>query len=111
VDAQLKILGPITGKEKIAMATIIFSIIGFATEHWHHFNEAWIAMIGFIIVFATQAIDEHAIRSSIDWSVLIVLGAMVGFCDILIDSGFDQVMIKTIKPYLELFISNKKLFL
>jgi hypothetical protein len=111
VDAQLKILGTITAKEKIAMATIVISIIGFATEHLHHINEAWIAMIGFIIVFATQALDEHALRSDIDWSFLIALGAMVGFGDILTDSGLDQIMVGTFKPYLELFISNKTLFL
>jgi hypothetical protein len=39
-DVQLKTVGPITDKEKIAMATIIFSIIGFASEHWHHINKA-----------------------------------------------------------------------
>jgi branched-chain amino acid transport system substrate-binding protein len=111
VDAQLKTLGPITTKEKIAMATILISIFGFATEHWHHVNEAWIAMIGFIIVFATQVIDEQSIRSDIDWSYLISLGAMVGFGDILTDSGFDQMLIGAIKPYMELFISSKMLFL
>ena len=39
-DVQLKTVGAITDKEKIAMATIISSIIGFANEHWHHINEA-----------------------------------------------------------------------
>lgn len=111
VDAQLKTLGPMTDKEKIALATIIFSFIGFTTKHWHHINEAWIAMIGFIIVFATHVLDENAIRSDMDWSYLIALGAMVGFGDILTDSGFDQVMIGALKPYLELFIGSKTLFL
>jgi di/tricarboxylate transporter len=111
VAAQLKTLGSVTFKEKIAFATIIFSIFGFATEHWHHVNEAWIAMIGFIIVFATHVIDEHSIRSDMDWSFLIALGAMVGFGDVLTDSGFDQVLIGAIKPYLEFFSGSRTLFL
>jgi len=106
LDAQLKTLGPMTAKEKITLATIALSLLGFSTEHWHHVDEAWVALIGFIIVFATQVIDEHSIRTDMDWSFLLSLGGMVGFGDIITDSGFDKVLVQAISPYLELFTGS-----
>ena len=111
VEAQLKTLGPMTGKEMISLFTIILSVVGFATEPWHHIDEAWIAMLGFIIIFATLVIDEQAIRTDMDWSFLIALGAMVGFDDILSQSGLAAVIVSVIKPYLEIFSGSKVLFL
>jgi di/tricarboxylate transporter len=111
IEAQIKTLGPMSGKEMISLFTIILSVVGFATEPWHHVDEAWIAMLAFLIVFATSVIDEQAIRTDIDWSFLIALGAMVGFGDILTESGLAAMIVSVIKPYLEIFSNSKVLFL
>jgi branched-chain amino acid transport system substrate-binding protein len=111
LDAQLRTLGPMTTKEKLSLFTMVISIIAFATEHLHHVNEAWIAMMGFVFVFATSVIDEQSIRTDIDWSFLISLGAMVGFGDILTESGMDKVFVDILKPYLQMFTSSKILLL
>ncbi|KAF0221777.1 MAG: ABC-type branched-chain amino acid transport system periplasmic [Geobacteraceae bacterium] len=111
VEAQLKALGPWTGKEKVALATVIASIAAFATEPLHHLNEAWIAMFGFLFVFATGTLEEKSIRSDMDWSFLIALGAMVGFGDVLAESGLVNLLVSAINPYLQLFSGSKTLFL
>ena len=79
--------------------------------NWHHVDEAWIAMSGFVVVFATSVLEEKAIRSDMDWSFLIALGAMVGFGDILTESGLTTLIVNTIKPYLALFSDSKVLLL
>ncbi len=111
IEAQLKTLGPMTGKEIVSLLTVIGSVVGFATEPWHHVHEAWIAMLAFLIVFAASVIDEQAIRTDIDWSFMIALGAMVGFGDILTESGLAALIVSVIKPYLEIFSGDKGLFL
>ncbi len=111
LEAQLRTLGPMTIKEKLSLLTMVITIIAFATEQLHHVNEAWIAMLGFFFVFATSVIDEHSIRTDMDWSFLISLGAMVGFGDILTESGLDRVFVDILKPYLQLFTSSKTLLL
>lgn len=111
VDAQLRTLGPMTDKEKVALGTLLACIAGLATEHWHHIDEAWIAMFGFVVVFATSVLEEKSIRSDIDWSFLLALGAMVGFGDILVESGLTNLIVNSIKPYLAMFSDNKILLL
>jgi anion transporter len=111
VDAQLRTLGVMTGKEKVALTTLLICILGLATEQLHHIDEAWIAMFGFVVVFAASVLEEKSIRSDIDWSFLIALGAMVGFGDILVESGFTSVVVAAIKPYLVMFSGSKVLLL
>jgi C4-dicarboxylate transporter len=90
---------------------MMVTVLAFATEQLHHLNEAWIAMLGFFFVYATSVIDEQSIRTDMDWSFLISLGAMVGFGDILTESGLDTVFVGILKPYLEMFTSSKTLLL
>ena len=111
IDAQLKTLGPMTKHEKISLFTVGISLLGFLTQPWHGINGAWVAMLGFFILFGTSVLDEKAVRSDIDWNFLISFGALVGFGSVISSSGLTNLITKEASPYLEYFANNNLLFL
>jgi di/tricarboxylate transporter len=111
IEAQLRTLGPLTLSEKISLATVTFSILGFLTQPWHHVNGAWIAILSFLILFVSSVLDEKSIRADIDWNFLISFGALVGFGNVISASGLTGVMAKEIGVHLEIFTGNKLMFL
>ena len=110
IKAQLKTLGPLTAHEKISLLTVVISILGFLTQPWHGINGAWVAMLGFFILFGTSVLDEKAVRSDIDWNFLISFGALVGFGSVITSSGLTHLIAQAARPYMEYFVGNKLLF-
>ena len=110
IKAQLKTLGPLTTHEKISLLTVVISILGFLTQPWHGINGAWVAMLGFIILFGTSVLDEKAVRTDIDWNFLISFGALVGFGSAISSSGLTHLITEATRPYVEYFVGNKLLF-
>jgi anion transporter len=111
IDAQLKTLGPMTKQEKISLLTVGVSLLGFLTQPWHGINGAWVAMLGFFILFGTSVLDEKAVRSDIDWNFLISFGALVGFGSVMSSSGLTNLIAKETGPYLGYFVNNNLLLL
>jgi len=111
IVAQLKTLGSLTGHEKISLLTVMISILGFMTQPWHGINGAWVAMLGFFILFGTSVLDEKAVRSDIDWNFLISFGALMGFGSLISSSGLTNFIGEKAISYAEHFTGNNLLFL
>ena len=110
IETQLRTLGPLTVEEKISLATVVVSLMGFLTQPWHHINVAWVAMLSFLILFAGSVLDEKSVRTDIDWNFLISFGALVGFGTVISASGLSEVIASGIKPYLEFFNGSRLIF-
>lgn len=100
IAAQLKALGPMTRHELLSLATVIVSLAAFATQPLHQINGAWIAMLSFLILFASGVLNEKAVRNDIDWNFLISFGALVGFGTLISDSGLTSLAAEKIGPLL-----------
>lgn len=111
IDAQLKTLGPMTSHEKISLLTVVVTLTGFVTQPWHGINGAWVAMLGFFILFGCSVLDEKAVRSDIDWNFLISFGALVGFGNVMSSSGLTALIATGANPCLGYFAGDKLLLL
>ena len=111
IEAQLRTLGPLTSDEGISLMVVVLCLVGFISQPWFHFEIAWVAMLCFLILFATSVLDEKAVRTEIEWTYALSFGALVGFGDILGDSGLTALVAGQPKPYLELFLGNPLVFL
>lgn len=111
IKAQLKALGPLTGPEKLALATVFVSLVGFVTQPWHEINNAWVAMLCFLILYASAILDEKAVRADINWNQLIAFGSLVGFSGVIAASGLTDVISGRLNPYFAAFADNQVLFL
>ncbi|HBV95586.1 MAG TPA: hypothetical protein DEF36_00845 [Desulfotomaculum sp.] len=111
IEAQLKLLGPLTQSEKLALLAIGVSLLGFLTEGWHHVNGAWIALVSFILVYGSSVLKDQDVRSEIDWNLLISFGALIGFGNALSSSGLTAAVSDQIAPYLQYFMNSRLIFL
>ncbi|MFZ4855767.1 MAG: SLC13 family permease [Desulfuromonadaceae bacterium] len=100
ITAQLKALGPMARQEKVSLVTVIVSLAAFASQSLHQINGAWIAMLGFLILFASGVLNEKSVRSDIDWNFLISFGALVGFGSLISTSGLTDIAAVKIRPWL-----------
>ncbi|HIJ86253.1 MAG TPA: cyclic nucleotide-binding domain-containing protein [Desulfuromonadales bacterium] len=100
ITAQLKALGPMTRQEKVSLVTVVVSLVAFASQSLHQINGAWIAMLSFLILFASGVLNEKSVRTDIDWNFLISFGALVGFGALISTSGLTDVAAAKIRPWL-----------
>jgi len=110
IEAQLRTLGPLTAHEKISLATVVVSLMGFLTQSWHEINGAWVAMLCFLILYAGSVLDQRNVRSDIDWNFLISFGALLGFGNVIASSGLSGIIANGVKPYLEIFAGSHLIF-
>jgi di/tricarboxylate transporter len=110
-NAQLRALGPVSRDEKLCVLAIVISLAGFLTQSWHHIDGAWISLISLLVLLGSSVLDEQTIRANIDWPFLIALGALIGFGNVISDSGLTQIVAGKARPYLEFFTASKLIFL
>lgn len=111
IETQLKTLGPLSVEEKICLFTVVVSLIGFVTQPWHHIDIAWVAMLSFLILFASSVLDEKSVRADIDWTFLVSFGALMGFGAIISECGLAEVIASGVKPYFDIFAGTRLIFL
>jgi len=100
INAQLKALGPMARQEKLSLATVVVSLVAFASQSLHQVNGAWIAMLSFLILFASGVLNEKSVRSDIDWNFLISFGALIGFGSLISASGLTGIAAEKLRPWL-----------
>lgn len=111
VDSQLGTLGRFTRDEKISLITVFVALSAFLCQPLHGINSAWIAMTSFLILFATDVLDESSVRSDIDWNFLFSFGALLSFGSVISESGLTSLAAAAVTPHIKGFAGNPYLFL
>jgi di/tricarboxylate transporter len=111
IEAQLRTLGPLTRHERVSLIVVMTCLMGFIGQPWVHIDGAWVAMLCFLILFATSVLTEKSICSDIDWIYVISFGAAVSFAEVISASGLSPIVAGTLKPYMEVFLGNTLVFL
>jgi anion transporter len=110
-EVQLRALGPLSKDERVCILAVTLTLAGFLTQSWHHIDGAWIALTSIVILLGTSVLDDKTMRSDIDWTFLVSLGALIGFGNVVAASGLTHIVAEATKPYLELFSGSRLLFL
>ncbi len=111
IQTQIRILGPLSAPEKISLVTVVIFVTAFLTQPLHHIDGAWIAVLCFLILFVSSVLDEKAARADIDWIFLISFGAIIGFGNIISQSGLFGMICSSARPYLEFLAEAKLVFI
>ncbi|MZP30459.1 cyclic nucleotide-binding domain-containing protein [Heliobacterium undosum] len=111
IEAQLKVLGPLTREEKVCLLATSFSLIGFLTQTWHHIDGAWISLVSFLILYVGAVLTDKTIRSGIDWGFLITFGSMVGFGNAMKSTGLTDTLSHLLQPLLKTVMDSQLVFL
>ncbi len=98
VQNQVEILGPVSRKEWITLAVLIFMVGGWLTFSYHRIDSAWISLIGLCVLINTGVLGWGMVKKGIDWEMLIYLGATLSIPSVLTKAKIDKWLVSFISP-------------
>ncbi|HEX7231686.1 MAG TPA: SLC13 family permease [Candidatus Binatia bacterium] len=106
VQTQLNVLGPLSYKEWISQAVLLFTVAGWLTAPYHGIDGAWIAIIAFAVLVNTGIIDWNMLRRGIDWELLIHMGVTLSIPTLLKQAKIDVWLVDVMSPVITPFLDS-----
>lgn len=95
LSAQLAMLGPMTSRERVALAGFALFLVGSATVSWHHLSSAWISGSVLVGLLASGVFTKTDFKKSLDWPMLFYLLGTDGLVEVMRHLGVDEVLAAT----------------
>jgi len=111
LEKQLLILGSMSRDEKITLLVTFGSIILMSLQFWHHIDNAWIMLMGFVILILGKVLDQNTIKNDIDWTFLLFIGIAFSLANVASDLGVVTWITALFKNLMQPFLVSPYLFL
>lgn len=111
LDEQLRLLGPLTRDERLALLTVISCIGLMILQPLHGVDSTWVMLVGFSFLVINGVLDRQTLTSGIDWTFLIFLGIAFSFAGVVKELGISAVMSAFLGQYMDGYISSPMIFL
>ena len=86
---EIEARGPMSSKEKAALAGIAIMLLAFATTGIHKIAPPWVALSILYILLALNFLTKKEFQKNINWPFLIYLGSLTGLCKVMTHVGLD----------------------
>ncbi len=87
---QLRVLGPMTGREMMMVLILVGMVIGWNIAPSMHIDGAVIALTGLVLATLTGSFTQKSIRE-IDWNLLLTYGVVVSLSELVSRFGIDAI--------------------
>ncbi|USG66864.1 SLC13 family permease [Brevibacillus ruminantium] len=111
LEEQLRLLGPWTRNERIAVSTTLSSIGLLILQPLHGIDSAWVMLLGFVVLIISGALDRQTISTGIDWTFLLFLGVAFSFASVADELGIAHALSSFLGAKLAGFLSSPALLL
>ncbi|CAN7183831.1 SLC13 family permease [Paenibacillus sp. LjRoot56] len=111
LDQQLRLLGPLTREERIAVITVLSCIIMLVLQPLHGIDSAWIMLIGFAVLVISGVLDRKTISTGIDWTFLLFLGVAFSFSAAANELGLVEALSSFLGQHMGVFVTSPFFFL
>jgi CRP-like cAMP-binding protein/di/tricarboxylate transporter len=111
LDEQLRLLGPLTREERIAVVTVLSCIIMLVLQPLHGIDSAWIMLIGFAVLVISGVLDRKTISTGIDWTFLLFLGVAFSFSAAANELGLVEALSSFLGQHMGVFVTSPVFFL
>ncbi|CAH1228334.1 hypothetical protein PAECIP111891_06278 [Paenibacillus allorhizoplanae] len=111
LDEQLRLLGPLTREERIAVVTVLSCIIMLVLQPLHGIDSAWIMLIGFAVLVISGVLDRKTISTGIDWTFLLFLGVAFSFSAAANELGLVEALSSFLGQHMGVFVTSPFFFL
>jgi anion transporter len=98
VQTQLEILGPLSKYEWITLAVLCATVTGWLTGSTHKIDGAWVALLALCLLINTGVLGWGMLKKSIDWEMLIYMGATLSIPTLLTEAKIDQWLVGLLAP-------------
>ncbi|MEV4781607.1 SLC13 family permease [Burkholderia sp. LMU1-1-1.1] len=92
LDRQRALLGPLTGRERAALAGVAFMAAGIVTGSLHKVQAPWLgfAMLFGLLLYGT--LGKQELKEKVDWTFLLYLGGITGIVAAFNHLGLDRAL-------------------
>ncbi|MDD9270710.1 SLC13 family permease [Paenibacillus sp. GCM10023248] len=111
LDEQLRLLGPLSREERIALCTVLGSIAALVLQPLHGVDSAWVMLIGFAVLVISGVLDRRTISTGIDWTFLLFLGVAFSFSTAASELGLVEALSAFLGGHMGVFVSSPIYFL
>ncbi|VVS95106.1 SLC13 family permease [Desulfoluna spongiiphila] len=94
VSEQLKVLGPLSSMEWTAAISVGVLILGILFSSVHKVDIPWVALSILTVLILFGGVGKREIRSHIDWSTLLFVGAIIAWLPVMSLTGLDTLVAK-----------------
>lgn len=98
VQTQLEILGPLSKYEWITLAVLCATVTGWLTGSMHKIDGAWVSLLALCVLINTGVLGLGMLKKSIDWEMLIYMGATLSIPTLLTEAKIDQWLVALLAP-------------
>ncbi len=98
VQTQLEILGPLSKYEWITLVVLCATVTGWLTGSMHKIDGAWVALLALCLLINTGVLGLGMLKKSIDWEMLIYMGATLSIPTLLTEAKIDQWLVGLFAP-------------
>jgi di/tricarboxylate transporter len=99
IATQLRLLGPMSGEERIALAGFVFFLAASGTVSWHHVPPSWIAGCVLIGLLIAGVLGKKEFRQQLDWPMVFFLLGMDGITRIMEHLGLNTVLARVMTEW------------
>ncbi len=99
IEAQLHLLGPLSGQEKMALASVAFYIFALVSYSVHKISPYWITLGALLIFLLLRVMDDRDVEQDIDWSALLIVGFFTGTDQALDATGLSAILARSLSPF------------
>ncbi|MBF0412202.1 MAG: anion permease [Desulfamplus sp.] len=92
ISKQLKVLGPTSSLERGALGAIAILVIGILFTSVHKVDIPWMSFSILTVLILFGFIGNNEIRSQIDWTTLIFVGAIIAWLPVMSQTGLDKLV-------------------
>lgn len=110
INAQLKLLGPLSAMEWTALVSVIVFIFGTAFSSMHKIEPPWVALAVLTLLLAVDALQRKEFHEKVDWSFILYLAGLIGLVKTMSSVGVDAMIARQLEFAGPLMRSNFGLF-
>ncbi len=110
VAVQIELLGPLSSSEWGALISMMCMSVGIVTATVHRIEIPWLILAIIVSLLLFGVIGSSEIRSHIDWSMLILIGALGAWEDLITFTGINETIYSNFDFIINLMKSNIYLF-
>ncbi|MBF0258817.1 MAG: anion permease [Desulfamplus sp.] len=92
ISKQLKVLGPVSSLEWTALGSIAILVVGILFTSVHKIDIPWMSFAILTVLILFGFIGKNEIKSHIDWTTLIFVGAIIAWLPVMSQTGLDKLV-------------------
>lgn len=111
IAEQLRVLGPLTSNEWLAVSGFLFFLVGAATYSWHQVPPSWLAGCVLVGLLLSGQFSKQDFRRQIDWPMLFFLLGVDSVTRVMDYHGLQTSLASTIEGYFGFIDGRIELFI